>query len=69
MVTLTVPSFPFESKVVFYTQNIMIQCGALILLILNCNESKNEIEKQRSPPNHRQEIVKILVTEMAEKMR
>ena len=51
MVTLTIPLFPFETKVIFYRENTMIKCGALVLLILK--DYKNELERQRSPLNYK----------------
>ena len=55
METLTAPPFPLETKVIFFRQNIMIRCGAPVLLILNRNECKYEMEKQRNPPNHKRQ--------------
>ena len=44
---LSVPSFPFEGKMVFYRQNLMIRRGAPVRIILNCNECKDEMQKMR----------------------
>ena len=52
-VPLAVPAFPFENKMCFYRQTIMIQCGQPVLLILKSNECKNEMEKQISPPSQK----------------
>ena len=46
MVKLTVPLFNFESKVVLYWQNIIKRCGVPVLLILNNNECKSEVENK-----------------------
>ena len=46
MGTVTAPSFLFESQVIFYVQNAMVECGAPVLLSVNHIQCRNELERQ-----------------------